>query len=120
MSNAFTGNRPNIVPERYSAQVAGTKLDVSTNVNHLVYYIYALNTTAAVAYLQIFDKQSADVTVGTTTPDLSFGIPANGALPLFFSDPVRFATGFTVAGTTARTGATGAALDVCIGYAERP
>jgi hypothetical protein len=40
---------------------------------------HILNTTAAVAYVQLFDALSvADVTPGTTVPALSLGIPASG------------------------------------------
>ena len=39
-----------------------------------VLIITAYNPAAAVTYIQLFDKLTADVTVGSTTPDLVIGI----------------------------------------------
>jgi len=74
---------------------------------------HAINTTAADAYLQLFDAAAAsDVTVGTTIPDWvimsDFGaglvsqddmLPANG---------LSFRLGLVAASTTTATGSTGA------------
>ena len=100
----------------YSAQVGGTKAEVHGKAA-TIYGIALLNETAAVAYLQLFKRASADVTVGTTAPDLSLGLPANGGLTLSF--PRGFilgGEGLTVAGTTTRAGSTGANISVNIIY----
>lgn len=101
----------------YSAQVAGTKVEIQAASHVSLSHIQALNTTAAVAYLQIFALPAASVTVGTTAPTLSYGIPASAQLTVELPSSLAFtSTGMTLAGTTTRTGSTGAALDVNIAY----
>lgn len=103
----------------YSGQVAGTKVEVvgGETKGVTLRWVQALNTTAAVAYLQIFNKDGDDVTVGTTAPTLSIGVPASGVLSLLLSHGQKLrGQGLTLAGTTTRTGSTGAALDVNLGY----
>jgi hypothetical protein len=75
---------------------------------------HLLNTTAAVAYLQIFDAAAAaDVTLGSTTPTLSLGLIASGGAVLAPSGwkGIQFTKGIVVAGTTTVNGNTGAAID---------
>lgn len=82
-----------------------------------VYSIHTLNTTAAVAYLQLFCKPSASVTLGTTAPDAAIGLAASGIADVTL--PVgacNAGTGLSVAGTTTATGAVGAALAVALSY----
>lgn len=64
---------------------------------------HCLNAAAAVTYIQIFDTSGA-VTLGTTTPVLSFGIPASGAGNLEFSNGINFANAIKVAATTTAGG----------------
>jgi len=80
--------------------------------------IRAINTTAADAYLQLFDKATAaEVTVGTTVPDwvvqsdandpsVGDGLPTSGLI---------FENGVVVASTTTATGDTGATQHVRLG-----
>lgn len=69
------------------------------------YHCY--NPAAAVTYLQIFDVASATtVTLGTTVPDLSFGIPAGGGGNLEWANGVAFTLGTKIAATTTATGST--------------
>lgn len=72
-------------------------------------YIHVINSNVADAYLQLFDVASASVTVGTTTPTLSFLVPAGdgvnaAAFEQHFSTPLRFRTAITYACTTTATG----------------
>lgn len=67
------------------------------------YHCY--NPAAAVTYIQIYDTSGA-VTVGTTTPVLSFGIPASGGGNLEFVNGVNFANAIKAAATTTGTGGT--------------
>jgi len=66
------------------------------------------NTTQV--YIQLFDaKAVSDVTVGTTTPDQTYVVPAgdgtdNGAKIKDYSDPLRFHKGLVFAVTTTATG----------------
>lgn len=77
------------------------------------------NTTAAVAYLQIFFKPSASVTVGTTVPDLSIRMAANESsawIVLPSGLGTTAGTGITLAGTTTAGGAVAAALSVILTF----
>jgi len=100
----------------YSAVVGGTKVEVTDDAESFVHDIVLGNTTAAVAYLQLFDADSADVTVGTTTPTYAFLIPASATVIINLSKPLHLATGFTIACTTTRTGSTGANVETFITY----
>lgn len=80
------------------------------------YYVY--NPNSSVAYVQIFDVATAGgVTVGTTTPKWSIGIPATSAANLT-NMHLSFANGVQVAATTSATGSTApsTALDCNFGY----
>lgn len=99
-----------------SGQAAGTVIAVSTTSNELKLLVL-LNTTAAVAYFQIFNVPAASVTLGTTVPTLSIGLPANAGMSLPIANGVKLGgSGMSVAGTTTRTGSTGAAIDYNIGW----
>lgn len=92
-----------------------------------VYWIHAINLTAAPLYLKFYNATAASVTVGTTTPDLTFPVPGNAdsdgaGFTLSIPNGIAFSTAITIAGTTgvadADTGAPGAnALIVNLGYA---
>lgn len=92
-----------------------------------VYWIHAINTTAAPLYLKFYNDTAANVTVGTTTPTLTFPVPANAdsdgaGFTLSIPNGIAFSTAITIAATTGvadnDTGAPGAnALIVNLGYA---
>lgn len=92
-----------------------------------IYWIHAMNLTAATLFLKIYNATAASVTVGTTTPVLTFPIPTqgdtNGAGFVFsITNGVAFSTAITVAVTTgvADSDTTGPAANGCvvnIGYA---
>lgn len=74
---------------------------------------HILNNTAAIAYVQVFDKLSTNVTVGTTVPDYVIPVPANGgAVMAMGRTGSRHANGMSVACTTTRTGSVAAVCDV--------
>lgn len=90
-----------------------------------VYWIHAMNLTAAVLYLQIYNATAASVTVGTTTPDLTFPLATQGdtnGAGFTFAIPngIAFGTAITIACTTTITGSSGPAANGCVvnlGYA---
>ena len=87
-----------------------TVVSVKTALGELGSY-HCLNQSSAAAYVQIFDAASAGaVTLGSTTPTLSFGIPAATGFPgggnLEWSNGIHFAKGIQVAATTTATGNT--------------
>lgn len=68
-------------------------------------YIHVVNPNGVDAYLQLFNVAAAGVTVGSTTPNQSYLIPANGAFDVAFAaHPMHFATAVTYACTTTATG----------------
>jgi len=82
-------------------------------------YLYCYNSSGSVAYLQLFDSATAAaVTVGTTTPKMSLGIPngqANGLGPAEIG--IKFANGIQAASTTLATGSsTSATMDCNAAY----
>jgi hypothetical protein len=92
-----------------------------------VFSITAFNRTAAPLYLKFYNATAANTTVGTTTPVLTFLVPANAdsdGAGFVWNHPIGFAfdTAITVACTTAvadaDTGAPGAnECIVNVGYA---
>ena len=73
------------------------------------------NPNAAEAWLQLFDH--AAPTVGTTTPVLSFYVPASGGNDKMFTVPIEFATAIKYACTTTPTGAVGPAVGLTVNAA---
>ena len=74
-----------------------------------IHYLHVLNSNTAQAFLQLFDAPAANVTVGTTTPALTFLIPGgdgttDGAFEQYFGVPIHFSAAITYACTTTRTG----------------
>jgi len=86
-----------------------------------VYSITAFNTNASARYLKFYNATAANVTVGTTTPVLTYYLPATGGFVLDIPHGLAFSTAITAAATTGvadnDTGAPGAnEVIVNIGY----
>lgn len=80
-----------------------------------VAHINVTNSSAAVAWVQIFDVAAADVTLGTTRPLFQFAVAATSGLEsVSFSPPIKFNTRFSVASTTASEGSSGSADGVML------
>jgi hypothetical protein len=67
------------------------------------------NPNSSVSYVQVFDI-SGSVTLGTSTPKLSYGIPANASwgmtdLAMVFANAIKVAATTTATGSTAPTNA---------------
>lgn len=90
-----------------------------------LYWLHAMNLSASVKYLQVFNATGASVTVGTTAPDLVFPLASQGdtngaGFVLSIPNGIEFDTAITVAATTTATGGTGAGANevmVNAGYA---
>lgn len=66
---------------------------------------YIANPSNAFAYLQVFDlATSAAVTLGTTTPDMIYGIPTGAAANIAIDRGIGMANGIQIAITTTPTG----------------
>lgn len=98
-----------------SLDIDETEEDVKTSAGQL-YFIHAMNMVATARYLKFYNATAANVTVGTTTPVLTFPIPANSTTGAGFTVSIpqglAFSTAISVACTTgvadADTGAPGA------------
>jgi len=77
-----------------------------------VFWVHAINPNATDVFIQIFDKQSSEVVVGTTIPVQSWIVPGGtglinrGAFEEILSWPLQLNTALTIAVTTAPTNAT--------------
>lgn len=101
----------------FNDAVAGTVVAVKAT-QGVLRFMKLVNTTGAAAYLQIFFKPAASVTLGTTVPDWTVRLAASESLPIpdlagvgLMNGPV-IGTGLSIAGTTTPTGLTGAAISV--------
>jgi hypothetical protein len=70
-----------------------------------LYMIHAMNMKASPLYLKFYNAAVADVTVGTTVPDLTFPVPSlattNGSgFNIAIPNGIAFDAGITVACTT--------------------
>ena len=83
-----------------------------------LYTLHAMNMKATVLYLKLYDALAANVTVGTTVPDMTFPLPTPGSTNgqgfclSFGTQGAAFTTALTIACTTGvadnDTGAPGA------------
>lgn len=111
----------------FNDAVAGTAVQVKATVGQ-IYSLSLTNTTAATAYLQVFCKPLASVTLGTTAPDFAIRLKTNAGagderdvvFPVgtcgLSATGTPGGTGITLAGTTTATGSTGAAISVMATY----
>jgi hypothetical protein len=77
-----------------------------------IYGWYIFNNNVGFVYCQIFDLATGSVTLGTTAPKLSFGIPAGSAANVLNAMGIAFSTAISIAFTTTRSGLTGPANTV--------
>lgn len=107
---------PSVAPKHfYQGAVDEVAVQVSGEKANL-YGFEVENNGASDVYLQVFDKLAVDVTVGTTTPDYTFRIPASSN---FGKDSQQFplhyhGTGVTIAVTATRTGSGAPASDATV------
>ena len=96
----------------FAAAVSGSAVAVKA-CRSRIYGWQIVNNTGLRAYVQVFNKKVADVTVGTTTPDYVIPLAANGDSTVDFGGVgIDHDTAITIAATTGRANSTGAACDV--------
>ena len=71
-----------------------------------VYGWYIYNSNSSAVYVQFFNTASGSVTLGTTTPVYSLGIPATSGANAFIPCGIAHGTAITIAATTTATGST--------------
>lgn len=99
--------------------LANTAQAAIANTSVLLDSYYVFNPNANVAYLQIFDRNTpGNVTVGTTIPKWSPGIPAGSAANLADLSMGPFSNGIIVAATTTANGSVAlpSTITVSLGY----
>ena len=108
----------------YDNDLDETKVEVKSS-SGKIYWIHVMNLRASKLYLQIFNKTSAGVTVGTTIPDMQFVLPTQGdtngaGFTLSVSSGISMGTGIVVACTTDSEGNSATSTNDCsinVGYA---
>lgn len=95
----------------YQSALSSTKAQLKGTAGAFGGYINLYNPNTAVTFIQVFNKASASVTVGTTAPDFVITLPglatASGTgtdRNLEITCGVLMSTGITVAATTTATG----------------
>lgn len=89
----------------YTAALTNTVVDIEIVGNCRFSLIDMGNANAAVSYVQIFNRPASAVTLGTTSPLLSFFVPANGGRVVSFGTIQDLGgDGFSLAATTMRAG----------------
>ena len=103
-------------PHTFSASISTiTNVDATNHVT--IGVMTLLNTTAAVAYLQFFNRAASNVWIGNTSPTWSIGLPANAGLVQSIPKGIYLGgDGLSIVGTTGRTNITAAQIDVNFGY----
>ena len=77
--------------------------------------IIVQNTSAAVAFVQVFDAAAANVTLGTTVPVFEILLAlTTGFQHIPFGDPVHFTTRMSAFSTTTAGGNTGSGAGVTL------
>ena len=107
------------IVETYEGAVSGeVQVFATLSGSKFIRYIYLKNTTAAIAYLQVFWLPGASVTLGSTVPPQQFGLaPSESKMLVFPGKGLKIqGSGLTLGGTTLRSGSTGAQIDVNIGF----
>lgn len=64
------------------------------------------NPNGAVSWLQVFDRPSTQVMLGTTPPALTVKVGADGSVVQEQVNPVNMSAGLSIAATTTETGST--------------
>jgi len=103
--------------DTYTALTNTAQVIKSSAGNLYGYYIYNPNTS--VSYVMIYNVAAASVTVGTTTAQMVFAIPASSGANLMFPYPITFSNaGWSIAAATTGGGNTAptTALEVMIWY----
>jgi hypothetical protein len=97
-----------------SAQLA-TVTSVKSSAGNL-YGFTLQNPNASAAYVQLFDLATGSITLGSTTPKLSYWVPANGSydFPCISEAKVSFVNAISIAATTTATGSNAPATGLLI------
>lgn len=100
------GSATNGLSTNYQDALLATVVAVDASAGQL-YELYCYNPNAAVSFVQLFDLATGSVTLGTTVPKLSYGIPPATSAGFTVSlVGAQFATAISTAATTTSKGST--------------
>lgn len=122
------GNTPNSTPilttqtpstvgglSTYSGSIGATATAIKAGSGQLYgYYIY--NSNSSTAYVQIFNIATVGITLGSSTPVLSLGIPAGAGANVEFANGIFFGTAISFACTTTRGGSSAPSNTVDVNF----
>lgn len=94
-----------------SGSIGATKTAIKASAGQIYCWAF-FNSNTAAAYVQVFNLASASITLGTTAPTFSLGLPGGGGSNICTDEGIAFSTAITIAVTTTRTGSTGPASTV--------
>jgi hypothetical protein len=77
-----------------------TEEEVKSSAGQVYGYIFTNRDTTNMLYLKFYNATAANVTVGTTTPVITMGLPAGSSGHVPFPEGIAFGTAITVAATT--------------------
>lgn len=105
--------------EKSFARDLGAKVQQFTG-KQTVFGLTIVNNQAAIAFIQLFDALSANVTLGTTNPDYEIQVAASSSLAVNFSAAgVVFKIGLVAGSTTAEKGAAASAAGVQVFFFQQ-
>jgi hypothetical protein len=91
----------------FTATLGSTVFAVSASASKYLDGISVFNGHSAVCFIQFFDLATGSVTLGTTTPAFSIGVPTLQTVNIFNFLPLKlFNTAISVASTTTNNGST--------------
>jgi hypothetical protein len=114
VSNGKSGTASQALEAYYRVDLDETKRTVFTGKGNLFGFLFENNSTTDVVYVQLFNKLTADVTVGTTVPDYTIKVGAGSSLGKDGQDFAlwHFDIGLVVACTSSRSNNTAPASDL--------
>ena len=106
MSDRRTASASQAMEHYYNGSLGATATQITAAPSNLYGFEIQNNNASSEVFVQIFNKESADVTLGTTVPDLVFRIPAGANYGKDAQGfPIKYCpVGLTVACTSTRTG----------------
>jgi hypothetical protein len=99
----------------YSGSIGAVATAVKASAGRL-YGWEIFNNNVGFIYVQFFNLGTGSITLGTTAPFFSLGIPAGSAANVFSTIGIGFSTAISFATTTTRAGLTGPANPVDVNF----
>lgn len=101
-----------------SGTVSTTAQTIKTSSGRVYQYTF-FNPNSATVYVHLYDLATGSITAGTTTPKMSFAVPAGSTLDGYWSISHGFATAISISASNNwdGSGAPASTMQVTVGYA---